>query len=216
MWSRPDPKQFSRRRSWFCPEPGIQHNITVILIVDHSDSFTYNLFHLFRRTGRDAAVVHYRELAQDQLSAAEGIVLGPGPHSPEDVPESVGLFRRAMQLDKPVLGVCLGHQIIGASLGARVIHASKTEHGVISAVHHTGRGLFKGLDNPAGFVCYHSLVLARPLPEALVEIGRDEHGDVAAIQHAEKPVWGVQFHPESALSSWGESLIRNFLREAGL
>jgi anthranilate synthase/aminodeoxychorismate synthase-like glutamine amidotransferase len=115
----------------------------------------------------------------------------------------------------PVLGVCLGLQILGVAFGGRVRKAARTAHGVISLIGHDGAGIFEGLTNPARFVRYHSLVLEDPPPVVLRTIARDEDGDVAAISHRSLPIWGIQFHPESVLSEEGGNLMDNFLRMAG-
>ncbi len=188
---------------------GNSHNLGV-LIVDHRDSFTYNIYHLFKALGQDVSVKDYAEVSAEDCLANGPVILGPGPHSPLDVPESIRLF-----LDipgkVPILGICLGHQIIGVALGGRIRRASRIAHGVVSSVSHDSRGLFTGLPNPCGFVRYHSLVLEEPLPKGLRITALDESGDIAGFEHESLPVWGVQFHPESALSREGENLARNFL-----
>ncbi len=188
---------------------GNSHNLGV-LIVDHRDSFTYNIYHLFRRLGQDVTVMDYAAVSAEDCLSHGPVILGPGPHSPVDVPESIRLLLE-IAARVPVLGICLGHQIIGVALGGRMRRATRIAHGVISEIRHDGRGIFAGLPNPCGFVRYHSLVVDAPLPAGLKATAFDENGDIAALEHETLPVWGIQFHPESALSSYGERLARNFL-----
>ncbi|MGB9590604.1 MAG: anthranilate synthase component II [candidate division WOR-3 bacterium] len=182
-----------------------------MLIVDHRDSFTYNIYHLFRGLGQDVAVVDYTEVSAEDCVRNSPVILGPGPHSPMDVPESIRLLVDIAGA-VPVLGICLGHQIIGVAMGGRIRRATRIAHGVISQIEHDGQGLFAGLPNPCGFVRYHSLVLDQPLPTGLRATAFDENGDVAGLEHKSLPVWGIQFHPESALSKRGERLVLNFLK----
>lgn len=196
------------------PAGGSHGGLGPVLLVDHRDSFTYNLVHLLRALGADVIVRDSREVGPEDLSGSSAILLGPGPHGPGDSPESLDLVARCTG-KIPILGVCLGHQILGAASGGRVRRAARTAHGIVSRVRHRGAGLFEGLANPARFVRYHSLVLDEPLPADLEVIARDEDGDVAAVEHRKAPIWGVQFHPESALSQEGSLLIANFLRMAG-
>jgi anthranilate synthase/aminodeoxychorismate synthase-like glutamine amidotransferase len=184
-----------------------------VLIVDHRDSFTYNIYHLFKALGQDVLVKDYAEVSPEDCLANGPVILGPGPHSPLDVPESVRLFLEIAGR-VPVLGICLGHEIIGVAMGGRTRRASRVVHGVISRVKHDGNGLFRGIGNPARFVRYHSLVLDLPLPAGLRATAFDEDGDLAALEQERLGVWGVQFHPESALSEQGEILARNFLELA--
>ena len=184
-----------------------------VLIVDHRDSFTYNIYHLFRALGQDVLVVDYGEVSPGDCIKNGPVILGPGPHAPLDIPESVRLFIEIAGR-VPVLGICLGHQVIGVGLGGRTRRATRIVHGVVAEVRHDGRGLFRGLANPGRFVRYHSLVLDQPLPPGLRITAFDENGDVAALEHETLPVWGIQFHPESALSRESERLAKNFLELA--
>lgn len=185
-----------------------------ILLVDHRDSFTWNLVHLLRDLGASVTVVDQDQADPARLEGAGALLLGPGPHGPTDVPKSLDLARTALRLGVPTLGVCLGHQILGVACGGRVRRATRVAHGVVSAIRHDGRGLFRGQPRPARFVRYHSLVLEEPLAATLEVTARDESGDVAALRHLAAPAWGVQFHPESVLSRGGPALVRNFLRAA--
>jgi len=185
-----------------------------ILLVDHEDSFTWNLAHALRELGARVVVEDHRAVTPARLRGLGALVLGPGPHGPSDVPGSLALARAAAARGLPTLGVCLGLQILGVSLGGRVRRATRVAHGVVSEIAHGGAGLFAGLPRPARFVRYHSLVLQEPLPPALEVTARDEAGDVAAAAHRARPQWGVQFHPESLLSESGDRLLDNFLRRA--
>lgn len=185
-----------------------------VLIVDHRDSFTYNIYHLFRALGQDVLVMDYEKVSPGDCIRNGPVILGPGPHAPLDIPESVRLFVEIAGR-VPVLGICLGHQVIGVGLGGRTRRATRVVHGAVSVVKHDESGIFRGLANPGRFVRYHSLVLDQPLPHGLRATAFDENGDVAAFEHETLPVWGIQFHPESALSREGENLARNFLELAG-
>lgn len=184
-----------------------------VLLVDHRDSFTFNLVHLLRGLGAEVRVRDSRAVSPQDVDGSGALLLGPGPHGPTDVQESIDLVRRYLGTI-PILGVCLGLQILGVALGGRVRKATRTAHGVVSRIEHGGTGLFRGLPNPARFVRYHSLVLVEPLPPGFTVTARDDDGDVAALAHGTIPLWGVQFHPESVLSEGGASLLENFLRLA--
>lgn len=186
-----------------------------LFLVDHRDSFTYNLVHLLRSLRVSVDVADYQETKPKALVKADGILLGPGPHSPAEVTQSVALVRDAAQRQLPLLGVCLGHQALGVAWGGRVRRATRVVHGVVSPIRHKGTGLFRGVAHPGEFVRYHSLVLEEPLPSCLRVLARDVDGDVAAIAHRELPQWGVQFHPESLLSQGGAALLGNFLNFIG-
>jgi anthranilate synthase/aminodeoxychorismate synthase-like glutamine amidotransferase len=186
-----------------------------ILLVDHRDSFTYNLVHLLRSLGAQVTAKDSRSVSAEDWTCATGILLGPGPHGPSDVPESLDLLHAAAEEKIPILGVCLGLQIIGAAFSGRIRRATRTAHGVVSRIDHRGDGLFEGLANPGHFVRYHSLVLEEPLPDGFEISARDEDGDVAAISHRKLPIWGIQFHPESVLSEEGGMLLGNYLRMVG-
>jgi anthranilate synthase/aminodeoxychorismate synthase-like glutamine amidotransferase len=185
----------------------------MILLVDHGDSFTRNVAGLFEAEGADVAPVPWRGADAGSCLAADAVVLGPGPHAPGDYGESVHLAR-ALAGRVPLLGLCLGHQILGVAFGAGVRRATRTIHGVPSAITHRGRGLFEGLPNPARFVRYHSLVLAA-VPGGFEEEARDGDGDLAAMGSEALGAWGVQAHPDSVGSEGGALLARNFLRLAG-
>ena len=183
----------------------------MILIVDNYDSFAYNLV---QYVGEFDDVVVRRNDAIDAAGISEldpdGIVVSPGPGTPENAGVSMDVFA---ELDYPALGVCLGHQALCAAAGAPVGHAPTVVHGKSSSVNHDGLGLYAGVENPFSVGRYHSLAVERDdLPDALVETAStdDEAGILMGVRHAERPHYGVQFHPESILTDAGKQLVRNF------
>jgi anthranilate synthase/aminodeoxychorismate synthase-like glutamine amidotransferase len=188
----------------------------MILVVDNYDSFTYNLVQYLGELGEELRVERNDALTVDEVErlGPEAIVLSPGPRTPAEAGICVPLIRR-LGATVPILGVCLGHQAIGAAYGGRVIRAPRgVMHGKTSLVRHDGDGLFQGLPSPLRVMRYHSLVVERSsLPAALHVIATavDDDSEIHAIQHGEHPVWGVQFHPESILTEMGRDLLANFL-----
>jgi anthranilate synthase/aminodeoxychorismate synthase-like glutamine amidotransferase len=183
----------------------------LILVLDNYDSFTYNLVDLVRR---HAPVQVFRNDALS-LDAAEalcpdGLLISPGPGRPEDAGISGALLRHWMGRI-PVLGVCLGHQLIGSVLGGQVVHAARPVHGKTSQIAHTGQSLFAGLPSPLRVMRYHSLILAQALPPGLEVTARTEDGEIMAIHHPALRLTGVQFHPESVLTEGGDRMIQNWL-----
>ena len=189
----------------------------MILLIDNYDSFTFNLFHLLAELGATAEVRR-----NDQISVAEAlalkpdaIVLSPGPCTPNEAGICVDLVRASEGV--PVLGVCLGHQAIGQAFGGRVVRAPSPMHGKLSRIVHEGSDVFAGLPSPFDVVRYHSLTVApETLPDALAPTAWTEDGVLMGLRHRERPIFGVQFHPESILSQGGHALVGNFLRLAGL
>lgn len=190
----------------------------MILLIDNYDSFVHNLARYFQRLGQETVVV--RNDATDPAGVErlrpQAIVLSPGPCTPAEAGCSIEVVRHFA--DKlPILGVCLGHQAIGAAFGGEVVRAPSPMHGRVSEIHHRGASIFRGLPNPLSAGRYHSLVLQREsLPRELEVIADSDDGAIMAIAHREKPVFGVQFHPESILTSHGYDLLAAFLRVAGL
>jgi anthranilate synthase/aminodeoxychorismate synthase-like glutamine amidotransferase len=184
----------------------------VILVVDNYDSFTFNLVQQLAAEGEEVRVVRNDALTADAMLAlgAGGIVLSPGPGRPEDAGVCIELLRREPRV--PILGVCLGHQALGAAYGATVDRAPRLMHGKTSAVRHGGEGLFAGLPDPFEAMRYHSLeVRAETLPPEIEPVAWSEEGTVMAMRHRTRPYWGVQFHPESVLTVEGPALLRNFI-----
>jgi len=185
----------------------------VILVVDHYDSFVYNLVQLVESLGRVTEVVRSDAESADALAArdADAVILSPGPGRPEDAGCMLDLAR-AVPPGTPVLGVCLGHQAIGAAFGGHVDRGPAPVHGKTSPIHHTGEGIFEGVPDPFDGGRYHSLVVQRgDLPDDLEVIAWTDDDLVMGIRHRELPRFGVQFHPESILTPEGPRIVRNFL-----
>ncbi|MDQ2785091.1 MAG: aminodeoxychorismate/anthranilate synthase component II [Chloroflexota bacterium] len=186
----------------------------MIILIDNYDSFTYNLYQYLCELGADVTVVRNdaATVAQIVAMAPERVVLSPGPCTPNEAGICVPLIR-ALAGHVPILGVCLGHQAIGAAYGGEVVRAPKLMHGKVSAVHHTGQGVFRGLPSPFTAIRYHSLVVAREtLPDVLEVTAETADGLVMGFRHREIPsLEGVQFHPESILTEHGHQLLGNFL-----
>ena len=184
----------------------------MILVVDNYDSFTYNLVQLLLSQQVEVEVVRNDVETVDDLLLRKpsGIVVSPGPGRPEDAGVCPALMMA--RPDVPVLGVCLGHQVLAVAFGARVERAQIIMHGKTSLIRHEGVGILEGLPNPFEATRYHSLaVVESTLSADLEALGWSEEGTLMAMRHRSRPYWGVQFHPESILTAIGESLIRSFL-----
>ncbi len=183
----------------------------MILLLDNKDSFVWNLAQALQVLGAAVQVVRSDVVADSQVRSALAVVISPGPGTPHDAGRSIDVIRR-WSAERPMLGVCLGHQAIGAAFGAQVVRGEPV-HGRATAVQHDGTGLFAGLPQPL-FACrYHSLYVATPLPPDLVATARGDHGEIMALRHRTRPTFGVQFHPESFRTPHGPRLLANFLRE---
>lgn len=188
-----------------------------IALIDNYDSFTYNLAHALGALGAEVIVRRNDQITVEEVLAmnAAGVVISPGPCTPREAGISVELIRSVPE-DMPLLGVCLGHQSIGAAYGAEVSNAGSIMHGKTSMISHSGADLYKGLKNPFVAGRYHSLSLVKDtLPEELVVDAVAEDGEIMGIHHANCPVYGVQFHPESVLTPSGKRLLKNFLDICG-
>lgn len=190
----------------------------MLLLIDNYDSFVHNLARYFERLGQETLVV--RNDAIDAVGVLSlkprAVVLSPGPCSPCEAGCSLDVVR-ALHEKLPILGICLGHQAIGAALGGRIVRAREPVHGRSSEVFHEGRGVFAGLPNPLTACRYHSLVIEEAsLPASVEVIARTADGTVMAVEHRELPVVGLQFHPESVLTECGYDLLAAFLRRAGI
>ncbi|HUY22843.1 MAG TPA: aminodeoxychorismate/anthranilate synthase component II [Acidimicrobiales bacterium] len=190
---------------------------TRVLLVDNYDSFTYNLVQELGELGAEPVV--YRNDAIDvagiRASGADGVIISPGPGRPEDGGVSMAVVAE-LGGELPILGVCLGHQCIGQVFGGRVVQAPELMHGKTSAIFHTGVGVFADMPNPFEATRYHSLVVERDsLPDVLEVTAETADGVVMGLRHRELPVEGVQFHPESILTSAGPDLLANFLGALG-
>lgn len=186
-----------------------------ILFIDNFDSFTYNVVHLLASQGAQPDVLLNDDprLTPELLDEYDALVVGPGPGKPAETPQMLAVLEAAIDRGMPVLGVCLGLQAIGEVMGATVTHAPRQMHGKTSLVEHDATGIFAGLPGSVEFTRYHSLCIAPDtLPQTLRVTATSDDGVIQGIAHVEKPVHGVQFHPESVLSGHGEELVRNFLR----
>jgi anthranilate synthase component 2 len=190
----------------------------MILVIDNYDSFTYNLVHFLNELGAET-VVHRNDAmtAEEAIGLRpEAVVMSPGPCTPNEAGICLALVAAAPPT-LPMLGVCLGHQSIGQALGGQVIRARTLMHGKTSPIHHIGQGVFKGMPNPFTATRYHSLSVAREtLPEALEVTAWTDDGEVMGFAHRERPLFGVQFHPESIATEGGHRLLANFLDLAGV
>ena len=185
----------------------------MILVIDNYDSFTYNLVHYLNELGAQTHVVRNDALtAQEAIGLKpEAVLLSPGPCTPDDAGICLPLLRGAPE-DLPILGVCLGHQSIGQAYGGEVVRAKSIMHGKTSEIHHNGKGVFKGLPNPFTATRYHSLAVKREnLPAELEVTAWTDDGEIMGFQHKTRPVYGVQFHPESIATEGGHQLLANFL-----
>jgi anthranilate synthase component 2 len=186
-----------------------------VLLVDNYDSFTYNLYQYLGELGAEVRVVRNDELSAEAAMALapERIVISPGPGTPDQAGITLDLIRRAAGRI-PVLGVCLGHQALGQAFGGEVRRAPKLMHGKTSQIHHDGRRVFARLPDPFTATRYHSLVVERDsVPESLEISAWTDDGIVMGLRHREYPLEGVQFHPESILTTVGKDLLRNFLEQ---
>ena len=185
-----------------------------VLLIDNYDSFTYNLAQYLGELGAELVVKRNDEITLDdvRVMAPTHIVISPGPGNPNDGGVSLQLIREFA--DKtPILGVCLGHQCIGAAFGGEIKRAPRLMHGKTSAIHHDGRGIFKGIPSPFTAARYHSLIVEEPLPDMLQMVAFTTEGEVMALRHKIFPLFGVQFHPESILTEHGKEILNNFLMQ---
>jgi len=187
----------------------------MLLMIDNYDSFTYNLVQYFGELGADVKVYRNDEITVEQLALMKPaqLVISPGPCTPAEAGISVPAIRE-LAGKLPILGVCLGHQSIGAAFGGKIVHAKRLMHGKTSPVQHEGQGVFRGLPNPLTCTRYHSLAIEREsLPDCLEVTAWTDDGEIMGVRHRTLAVEGVQFHPESILSEQGHQLLRNFLEQ---
>ncbi|MGZ6040425.1 MAG: anthranilate synthase component II [Phenylobacterium sp.] len=190
----------------------------MILVIDNYDSFTYNLVHYLNELGAETHVVRNDAITVREALGMkpQGVLLSPGPKTPNEAGICLSLIAEA-PADLPIFGVCLGHQSIGQAYGGKVVHAETLMHGKTSAIHHNGKGVFAGLKNPFTATRYHSLAVRKEdLPADLEMTAWTEDGEIMGVQHRTRPVYGVQFHPESIATECGHELLANFLEIAGV
>jgi anthranilate synthase component 2 len=185
-----------------------------LAMIDNYDSFTYNLVQYLGELGAQVDVFRNDAIAVDELLAKRpaGVVISPGPGEPGAAGISVDLVHGCARSGVPLLGVCLGHQAIGLAFGGRIVRARSIMHGKLSSIEHDGRGLFRGVENPFEATRYHSLVIEGDSCPSMLEVtARTADGEIMGVRHREKPIEGVQFHPESILTRAGKTLLRHFL-----
>jgi len=189
----------------------------MLLVIDNYDSFTYNLVQYLGELGEEVRVVRNDEIAAADIAglAPSKIVISPGPCTPNEAGISLEVIR-SYAGKIPILGVCLGHQAIGQAFGGTIVRAARVMHGKTSKIFHDGRGVFTGLPNPFEATRYHSLLIERTsVPDCLEVTARTADEEIMAVRHKSLPVEGVQFHPESFLTTSGKDLLRNFLERGG-
>ena len=187
----------------------------MIALIDNYDSFTYNLVQYLGELGAEVSVFRNDAVAVEEIIrlGPAGLVISPGPGGPGEAGISLEAIR-AFRDRVPILGVCLGHQCIGQAFGGRIVHAQALMHGKTSRIRHNGKGIFSMIENPMTATRYHSLAVERAtLPDEIEVCAESEDGEVMGIRHRERPVFGVQFHPESILTEHGHALLRNFLTQ---
>lgn len=185
----------------------------MILLIDNYDSFTYNLLHAIAQTGEEVVVSRNDAILIQEVRTLKpaSIFLSPGPRYPTDAGITVELIKQFYQ-ELPIMGVCLGHQAIGYAFGGEVIRAERIRHGKTSPIFHDGQTIYQGLPNPFDATRYHSLIVDRKgLPDCLEISAWTEEGEIMGLRHRNYPVEGVQFHPESILTSVGPQILRNFI-----
>lgn len=184
----------------------------MIAVIDNYDSFTYNLVQYLGEMGAELRVLRNDAISVEALKALSPshIVISPGPGTPSEAGISEQVVRQ-MGPSYPTLGVCLGHQCIGEAFGGRVVRAGRLMHGKTSRIYHDGRGLFSGIPNPFEATRYHSLIVEQPLPAELEATAHTAAGELMGLRHRTCGIYGLQFHPESFLSSHGKRILHNFL-----
>ncbi len=187
-----------------------------VAVIDNYDSFTFNLVHYILHTDVDVKVFRNNKISVEELinKKPDAIVISPGPGRPEDAGISLDIVK-TLSGKVPILGVCLGHQVIAQSFGGKIIHAKQIMHGKTSMVTANGENIFEGIKKPFSVMRYHSLAVSQDeLPDCLTITAKTDDGEIMGIQHNEHPTQGVQFHPESFMTTVGKRLIRNFVKGA--
>ena len=187
-----------------------------VLVVDNYDSFVYTIVGYLEQLGADCHVVRNDAVAASEAARYDGVLVSPGPGTPEEAGVSVAIIEECARTRTPMFGVCLGHQALAVVFGATVDRAPELLHGKTSLVHHDATGVLQGLPSPFTATRYHSLTVdPSTLPAELVATGHTDSGIVMALRHVELPLHGVQFHPESVLTQGGHRMLANFLAECG-
>ena len=196
--------------------PAIASSPVKILVVDNYDSFVYNLVQYLGQIGAECTVVRNDEITVERARDFDGVLISPGPGTPEAAGISMAMVEFCAKEKIPLFGVCLGHQAIGVAFGATVSRAPELLHGKTSIVHHTNKGLLADLPTPFTATRYHSLAIEpQTLPYELEVTGKTDSGVVMAIEHRTLPISGVQFHPESVLTEHGHQMLGNWLERCG-
>ncbi len=187
-----------------------------ILVVDNYDSFVYTIVGYLEQLGAECRVVRNDAVAPSEVSEHDGVLVSPGPGTPEEAGVSLEVIRACAQRRTPMFGVCLGHQALAVAFGAVVDRAPELVHGKTSLVHHDGTGVLEGLPSPFTATRYHSLTIEpATLPPELLTTGHTDSGVIMSVRHRELPLHGVQFHPESVLTEGGHRMLANFLAMCG-
>jgi para-aminobenzoate synthetase component 2 len=190
--------------------------MTKILVVDNYDSFVFNIVQYLQQLGAEVVVKRNDEVNANSINEFDGVLLSPGPGTPEDAGACIEIVNAAIEKQKPLLGVCLGHQAVGAALGGKVSRAPELLHGKTSQVQHKNEGVFKDLKSPFRATRYHSLAIENPnFPNDLIVTATTESGVIMGVKHKTAPIEGVQFHPESVLTEGGHRLLANWLETTG-
>ena len=190
----------------------------MILVIDNYDSFTYNLVHYLNELGAETRVYRNDAITTEQALALkpQAMLLSPGPCTPDEAGVCLDLLARAPR-DLPILGVCLGHQAMGQAEGGKVVRAKTLMHGKTDSIRHDGAGVFKDIPSPFTATRYHSLAIDRSsLPDTLEVTAWTDDGEIMGVQHRDRPMYGVQFHPESIATQYGHEMLANFLDLAGV
>jgi anthranilate synthase component 2 len=197
----------------------VPYTFTMLVLIDNYDSFTYNLVHFLGELGASCEVFRNDKIAVDDVlrMKPDAVVISPGPCTPNEAGICLDLIKAAAEANLPLLGVCLGHQAIAQAFGGKVVRAPVPMHGKLSAIRHTGKGVFEGLPPRFEVTRYHSLIVERAsLPPCFEITAETADGIIMGLRHTSHPIHGVQFHPESIASENGHDLLANFLKIAGL
>ena len=187
-----------------------------ILVIDNYDSFVYNLVQYLGQLGAQCTVLRNDEVTVEMADSYDGVLVSPGPGTPEEAGISVEMIKYAAEKKIPLFGVCLGHQAIGVAFGATVSRAQELLHGKTSVVHHNSHGVLADIPNPFTATRYHSLAIEKAtIPDEIEIVGQTDSDVVMAIQHKTLPISGVQFHPESVLTEYGHQMLGNWLVACG-